>query len=93
MSNMDRNAENCQGNVTKLSGNFTLSGKWSPCLFLFLFSPTHSCTFEYTVGRSKGQVNWKDSVGRASSVKCRNGMLDSLGLICVAAASQLAIIQ
>jgi len=29
--NMDRSATNRQGNVIELSGNFTLSGEWSPC--------------------------------------------------------------
>jgi len=29
--NMGRSAANCQGNVMELSGNFTLSGEFSPC--------------------------------------------------------------
>jgi len=29
---MGGSAENRQGNVMELSGNFTLSGEWSPCI-------------------------------------------------------------
>ena len=32
--NMGRSAANRQGNVVELSGNFTLSGEWSACVFL-----------------------------------------------------------
>jgi len=44
-----RSAANRQGNVRESSGNFTLSGEWTPCLLFFvvyvygLFNPSTLC--------------------------------------------------
>jgi len=37
---MGRSAVNRQGNVVELSGNFTLSGEWSPCVNQFSVNRT-----------------------------------------------------
>ena len=54
--NMDRSAANRQGNVMELSGNFTLSGEWSPC---------EQVRLEYSRGVGVGEeigIYWRPSV-------------------------------
>ena len=72
---MSRSAANRQGNVMELSGNFTLSGEWSPCHFF-----VSECTKEAvnlllhhtSSKRTRGQSNLTESASRGAHSPVRS---------------------